>query len=144
MYAPLVCPPFSKRSGGAAFLATYMDDPTFGCTEELAAEVINWLIEEGPKEGCVLNLTKTVVWAPCRMANIEPTPESEKLPSKIVCVKENGVKLLGCPLGSPAFSLAFVRKVLAAKVLPLFKKLSDVKDLGPSLPSSSALAFPPP
>jgi hypothetical protein len=112
----------------AAFLAAYMDDLTFGCTEKLAAEIILWLQKEGPKEGCVLNLTKTLVWAPCRMIGLTPSPEDPRLPAEITRVQKEGVKLLGSPLGSAAFILDSLRNALATKVAPLADKLMNLKD----------------
>ena len=101
--------------------------------EEDLEKVVDILVEEGPARGLVLSTTitspsspKTTVWCPRRSA---PPPQS--LTDKgVVSLEEEGIILLGAPLGTPEFVAREVaRKVEKVKEVTKLLPLRDGKSL---------------
>ena len=77
-------------------------------------EVFQLLQADGPARGLHLNVKKNEIWWPSR-------PCVDPFPAEVDRVGHEGVKLLGVPIGTKAFTTDFIRKKL--------KVLKDVCDL---------------
>jgi hypothetical protein len=111
----------------------FLDDQTICCTEKMAAEIVLFVLKEGPKLGCYLNLAKCLMWAPCRMLKIEPSPEDPRLPQSIVIAKDEGfnmegAKILGTYFGTKPYCERMARKWIDERVEPLLQKILALKD----------------
>lgn len=120
----------------AAILAAYLDDITVGCTETMATEVLLYIEREGPKAGCEINLTKTIIWAPCREIGLVPSPEDPRLPKGVVVVQSEGfnlegTRLLGGYLGQKQFCESATLKRINTVVIPLLEKIRAVSKRNP-------------
>ena len=82
--------------------------------------VFELLQREGPALGLHLNVRKNEIWWPSRAAG-DPFPE------EVDRVANEGVKLLGVPIGSRAFTTEFVKKKLKA-LEDVHKLLREVDD----------------
>lgn len=116
-----------------ALVVAFLDDQTLGVTETMAASILLFVLAEGPAYGCYLNLEKCMLWAPCRMNKIEPTPEDPRLPKDIVIVKDDGftlegAKILGAFFGTKAYCEKMAKKWINERVEPLLKKIISLKD----------------
>ena len=116
-----------------ALVIAFLDDQTVCCTEKMAAEIVLFVQKEGPKLGCYLNLEKCLLWAPCRMFKIEPSPEDPRLPQLITIAKDEGftiegAKILGTYFGTKPFCERMARKWIDERVEPLLQKILSLKD----------------
>jgi hypothetical protein len=116
-----------------ALVVAFLDDQTLCVTETMAALIVEFVLTEGPKHGCFLNLEKSMIWAPCRMKKIEPTPEDPRLPKSIVVVKDDGftlegAKILGAFFGTKAYCEKMASKWIDERVEPLLKRIISLKD----------------
>ena len=75
---------------------------------------------EGPKIGLHLNVKKNEIWWPSR-------GETDPFPAEVERIPNEGVKLLGAPIGTEKFTTAFIRKKLAA-LQQVCKMLAAVDD----------------
>ena len=107
----------------------YLDDGTLIGTVEQLKQAVSILEAEGPPLGLILSTAATVpppgrpkstIWCPSSIGGQE-----DPLAKGLVRVKEDGVILLGAPLGSPAF----VAKAIREKV----QKVRDITGLLPQL-----------
>ena len=107
--------------------AWFLDDGTFVGREEDLVRVMDLLVEEGPARGLVLSTTftspsspKTKVWSPQGEVEL-----CEELATRgVVAVEEEGVVLLGAPMGSQEFmEEAVEKKVLKVKEVSLLLAL---------------------
>jgi hypothetical protein len=92
----------------------YLDD---GCIVGDVAEVhavFELLEREGPARGLRLNVKKNEIWWPSRASG-------DPFPADVDRVSNEGVKLLGAPVGTKAFTVDFTKKKL--KVL---KEVCDI------------------
>jgi hypothetical protein len=92
----------------------YLDD---GCIVGDIADVyavFQMVQAEGPARGLHLNVKKNEIWWPSRVSG-------DPFPAEVDRVSNEGVKLLGAPIGTKKFTTDFVRKKL--------KVLKDVCDL---------------
>ena len=116
-----------EKVPGLAAHAWYLDDGTFvGKVEELE-QVLDILVREGPARGLVLSTTftspdnpKTTVW--CKEADECPAALSAR---GSVWIEEEGIVLLGAPIGSKEF----VEREVRRKV----EKVREVTELLPLL-----------
>lgn len=69
--------------------------------------VFEMLQSEGPVLGLHLNVQKNEIWWPSR-------PDADPFPAEVDRVANDGVKLLGAPIGSRPFTTEFVKKKLKA------------------------------
>ena len=60
---------------------------------------------DGPSRGLHLNVKKNEIWWPSR-ASVDP------FPAEVDRVSNEGVKLLGVPIGTKVFTTDFIRKKL--------------------------------
>ena len=116
-----------ERVPGLATHAWYLDDGTFVGKEEELEQVLDVLVREGPARGLVLSTTftspnnpKTTVW--CK--DVDDCPAALTAYG-IVWVEEEGIVLLGAPIGSKEF----VEKEVRRKV----EKVREVTELLPLL-----------
>ena len=101
----------------------YDDGVAAGAREQLAA-VVDILRREGPARGLHLSSTKSTVWCP-RAAG--EAGEEDPLGRGIPRVKEEGIRLLGAPVGSSRFVGEELAKV-AARVDRITALLPDMAD----------------
>ena len=83
----------------------YLDD---GCIVGDVADVhavFELLQSDGPPRGLHLNVKKNEIWWPCRGAG-------DPFPAEVDRVSNEGVKLLGVPVGTKAFTTEFTKKKL--------------------------------
>ena len=116
-----------ERVPGLATHAWYLDDGTFIGKEEELAQVLDILVKEGPARGLVLSTTftspdnpKTTVWS-----KEEDHCPAALLAQGVVWVEEEGIVLLGAPIGSKDF----VEREVRRKV----EKVREVTELLPLL-----------
>jgi hypothetical protein len=74
-----------------------------------------------------------MLWAPCRMNKIEPTPEDPRLPKDIIIVKDDGftlegTKILGAFFGTKTYCEKMALKWINERVEPLLSKIVSLKD----------------
>ena len=85
----------------------YLDDGTIvGCVEDVH-KVFELIQREGPALELHLNVKKNEIWWPSRRS---PDP----FPADVDRIDNAGVKLLGAPIGTKAFTTDFVQKKLDA------------------------------
>ena len=77
-----------------------------GCVEDVH-KVFELIQREGPVLGLHLNVKKNEIWWPSRRS---PDP----FPADVDRIDDAGVKLLGAPIGTKAFTTDFVQKKLDA------------------------------
>lgn len=92
----------------------YLDDGCIVGDVNEVYEVFQLLQVEGPARGLHLNVKKNEIWWPSRSS-------SDPFPAEVDRVTNEGVKLLGVPIGTKEFTSQFVKKKL--------KVLKDVCDL---------------
>ena len=118
-----------ERVPGLAVNAWFLDDGNEVGTLPELQEVVNILLEEGPARGLTLSTAATVrptdrpkssVWSP-----LNPDGEADPLNRGVPRIEEQGVILLGAPVGSEEF----VREVLQRKV----EKVREITGLLPLL-----------
>ena len=121
-----------ERVPTMALQAWFLDDGTFLGRKEDLVQVIDILVAEGPARGLVLSTTltspaspKTTVWCPA--GPLEPPPAALAARG-LVFVGEEGVTLLGAPLGSREFVEEEVEKVMS-KVAVMTERLQQLEDL---------------
>ena len=85
----------------------YLDDGTIIGSVEDVHKVFELIQAEGPALGLHLNVKKNEIWWPSRAS---PDP----FPADVDRVDNAGVKLLGAPIGTKAFTTDFVQKKLVA------------------------------
>ena len=85
----------------------YLDDGAIIGDMEDVFKVFQLIESEGPAIGLVLNVKKSEIWWPSR-ASADP------FPAEVDRVENAGVKLLGAPIGSRAFTTEFVKKKLSS------------------------------
>jgi hypothetical protein len=85
----------------------YLDDGTIIGSVDDVHKVFELIQSEGPALGLHLNVKKNEIWWPCR---VSPDP----FPADVDRVDNAGVKLLGAPIGTKAFTTDFVQKKLDA------------------------------
>jgi len=85
----------------------YLDDGTIIGSVEDVHKVFELIQAEGPALGLHLNVKKNEIWWPNRAS---PDP----FPADVDRVDNAGVKLLGAPIGTKAFTTDFVQKKLVA------------------------------
>jgi len=66
----------------------------------------NFLEQDGPALGLHLNVKKNEIWWPNRAS-------VDHFPDEVDRIDNAGVKLLGAPIGTKAFTMGFVKKKLA-------------------------------
>jgi len=67
--------------------------------------VFELLQEDGPSRGLFLNVKKNEIWWPCRVGG-------DPFPADVDRVSNEGVKLLGAPVGTKAYTTEFTKKKL--------------------------------
>ena len=98
----------------------YLDDGTIvGCVEDVH-KVFELIQCEGPALGLHLNVKKNEIWWPSRRS---PDP----FPADVDRIDDAGVKLLGAPIGTKAFTTDFVQKKLDA-LNSVYKLLREVNN----------------
>ena len=114
--------------------AWYLDDGTLVGTLDQLKEVVDILLEEGPARGLILSTAatvapgdrpKTTVWSP----QADLIDEADPLNRGVEKVEEEGIILLGAPVGSQEFVEANVRRKVE-KVLPFFPWLWSLSEAG--------------
>ena len=85
----------------------YLDDGTIIGQVDDVHKVFLLLEQDGPALGLHLNVKKNEIWWPNR-ASLDP------FPAEVDRVDNAGVKLLGAPIGTKAFTTDFVKKKLVA------------------------------
>ena len=112
-----------------ALNAWYLDDGTLLGRVEQLRQVMDILVDEGPARGLILSTAatvtapappKTTIWSPADMGG-----EVDPLDRGITKVNEEGVILLGAPLGTEAF--------VAREVKRKVEKVREISDLLPQL-----------
>ena len=109
-----------------AFNGWFHDDGSQVGTKEELQQVIDLLVEEGPRLGLHLSTSltsanpKSQVWSP-----LFQTGSDDPLDRGIPKVRDLGVTFLGAPIGNPAFTRGFI----AAKV----EKIKEVAALLPNI-----------
>ena len=84
----------------------YLDDGTIIGKMDDVHEVFLLLEQEGPALGLHLNVKKNEIWW--------PRASSDPFPAEVDRIDNAGVKLLGAPIGTKAFTTDFVKKKLKA------------------------------
>ena len=111
-----------------AMHAWYLDDGVFVGTKEMLGRVVDIIEEEGPGRGLILSKRtaqgpgKSTVWSP---AGLEDTrdPIGRNIPG----VGEEGIVLLGAPVGTTAFQRTEIRRRVD-KIKTLTGKLATMED----------------
>ena len=85
----------------------YLDDGTIVGSVADVHKVFELIQRDGPALGLHLNVKKNEIWWPSRAS---PDP----FPADVDRVDNAGVKLLGAPIGTKAFTTDFVKKKLDA------------------------------
>jgi len=98
----------------------YLDDGTIIGSVEDVHKVFELIQRDGPARGLHLNVKKNEIWWPSRAS---PDP----FPADVDRVDNAGVKLLGAPIGTKAFTTGFVQKKLDA-LHAVYKLLREVND----------------
>ena len=98
----------------------YLDDGTIIGHKDDVFKVFELLREEGPKIGLHLNVKKNEIWWPSR-------GETDPFPAEVERVPNEGVKLLGAPIGTEKFTTAFIKKKLTS-LQQVCKMLTAVDD----------------
>jgi hypothetical protein len=98
----------------------YLDDGTIIGSVDDVHKVFELIRRDGPTLGLHLNVKKNEIWWPNR-ANPDP------FPADVDRVDNAGVKLLGAPIGTKAFTTDFVQKKLDA-LDAVCKTLREVND----------------
>ena len=83
----------------------YLDDGTIIGPVDVVHKVFLLLEQDGPALGLHLNVKKNEIWWPNR-ASVDP------FPAEVDRIDNAGVKLLGAPIGTKAFTMGFVKKKL--------------------------------
>ena len=83
----------------------YLDDGTIIGPVDVVHKVFLLIEQDGPALGLHLNVKKNELWWPNR-ASVDP------FPAEVERVDNAGVKLLGAPIGTKAFTMGFVKKKL--------------------------------
>ena len=104
------------------FQAWYLDDGTIIGNIETIKSILTIIQEIGPSLGMSLNLAKCEIWWPTIDQELWNT-----LPDTLIKVLEDGIELLGCPLGSTNFSRAQFKKRID-KICIILKELMEVRD----------------
>ena len=104
-----------------ALHAWYLDDGNFIAEHEVLRKVLEFVVLEGPKLGLNLRLSKSVIWWPT------VSEDWHLYPSTLSQSLESGIKILGSPIGSAAFSESLIGDRVA--------KISRVMSAALSLPS---------
>ena len=119
-----------ERVPGLKVNAWYLDDGTLVGTLDQLQEVVDILMEKGPRRGLILSTAatvaagdrpKTTVWSP--QASL--TEEADPLNRGVEKVEEEGIILLGAPVGSQEF--------VEAKVKQKVEKVEEITGLLPLL-----------
>ena len=87
--------------------AWLLDDGELGGKKQALQEAVDILIHEGPSRGLYLSSTKSKVW--CHQ---KQTTDEDPLERNIPLNSDEGMKLLGAPVGSTSFE----DKVLMSKI----------------------------
>ena len=100
----------------------YLDDGTIIGSVEDVHKVFELIQRDGPALGLHLNVKKNEIWWPSRAS---PDP----FPADVDRVDSAGVKLLGVPIGTKAFTTDFVQKKLDAldAVCKLLREVNDAQ-----------------
>lgn len=98
----------------------YLDDGTIIGDMDDVHEVFELIAKEGPSLGLNLNVKKNEIWWPTRA-------EKDPFPRDVDRIGNNGVKLLGAPIGTKAFTEEFVKKKLVS-LEQVCKSLREVND----------------
>jgi len=98
----------------------YLDDGTIIGSVADVHKVFELIQRDGPALGLHLNVKKNEIWWPSRAS---PDP----FPADVDRVNNAGVKLLGAPIGTKAFTTDFVKKKLDA-LNSVYKLLRDVNN----------------
>ena len=100
----------------------YLDDGTIIGAVDDVHKVFLLIEREGPALGLHLNVKKNEIWWPSRAS---PDP----FPADVDRVANEGVKLLGAPIGTKAFTTDFVQKKLdsLAAVCKILKEVNDAQ-----------------
>ena len=83
----------------------YLDDGTIVGPVDEVYQVFKLLQEKGPALGLHLNVSKNELWWPNRASE-------DPFPAEVERLDNAGVKLLGAPIGTRAFTIEFVKKKL--------------------------------
>lgn len=83
----------------------YLDDGCIVGDMVDVHEVFELLQEDGPSRGLFLNVKKNEIWWPCRVGD-------DPFPAEVDRVSNEGVKLLGAPVGTKAYTTEFTKKKL--------------------------------
>ena len=100
----------------------YLDDGTIIGAVDDVHKVLLLIEREGPALGLRLNVKKNEIWWPSRAS---PDP----FPADVDRVSNEGVKLLGVPIGTKGFTTDFVQKKLdsLAAVGKILKEVNDAQ-----------------
>jgi hypothetical protein len=100
----------------------YLDDGTIIGSVEDVHKVFELIQKDGPALGLHLNVKKNEIWWPNRAS-------SDPFPADVDRVDNAGVKLLGAPIGTKAFTTDFVQKKLDAldAVCKLLREVNDAQ-----------------
>jgi hypothetical protein len=100
----------------------YLDDGTIIGNMEDVHAVFELIAKEGPALGLNLNVKKNEIWWPNRA-------EKDPFPKEVDRISNEGVKLLGAPIGGKAFTEEFVKKKLVSlqKVCSLLREVDDAQ-----------------
>ena len=105
-----------------ALNAWYLDDSTLVGPPGVLSAVLHIVESEGPSVGLYLNRGKSLLYIPRRCdASLSPLPPD-------VPVTREGFRLLGCPIGPPAFC----EEVLQGRVYKIKESLAMLHDMGDS------------
>ena len=85
----------------------YLDDGDLAGTKESLTQAVDIIKQEGPPRGLYLSTRKSTVWCPSNPNGMED-PLNRGIPS----IRENGITILGSPVGSPQF----IRERIQSKV----------------------------
>ena len=83
----------------------YLDDGTIIGDIDKVKKAFDIIIESSPEIGCHLNMKKNEIWWPSRPNNLDCFPTGD---NGVKRIPNEGVELLGNPIGSEAFMQNFV------------------------------------
>jgi hypothetical protein len=123
-----------SETPGDSLTLGLIDDVTLCGHESKGYEATECFRSAGPPRGCVLNVPKTIIYALDSLAKVAPgtlagaqrilATEGIDVGSKR---ESDGMRLLGTPIGTPKFSVKYVRQRWLQKYVPVLEALRTVR-----------------
>jgi hypothetical protein len=126
-----------KRNSDDFIAASYLDDLTKGSTEENVCASVQFTIDNGPKNGEILNKSKTLI-IPVSVLHGKPAPPAPaNFPVGVTRVtnaagieigkkEDSGTRMLGSPLGTPEFCQRYFLNRLE-KTKAMYKVFAEIE-----------------